>query len=133
MIIAPIEGSPAEKAGLKPGDVILRSTARRLDGLTPDEARDRVRGKAGTEVKLHIQRFEARASGARGVRGARRSAAPAPSTGPRQLLEEFDVTLVREKIQRREVTSRELADGTVGYVRAARASAKPARRSSGRR
>jgi carboxyl-terminal processing protease len=35
---------------------------------------------------------------------------------PRELLEEFDVTLVRAKIQRREVTSRELSEGTVGYV-----------------
>ncbi|MEZ0240507.1 MAG: S41 family peptidase, partial [Chloroflexota bacterium] len=50
VIIAPIEGSPAEKAGLKPGDVILMIDGSTLDGLTPDEARDRVRGKAGTEV-----------------------------------------------------------------------------------
>ena len=113
VVIAPIEGSPAEKAGLRPGDVILMVDGSRLDGLTPDEARDRVRGKAGTEVKLNIQRFEAPAPApAPGT-----SAPPAPTSGPRQLLEEFDVTIVREKIQRREVTSRELADGTVGYVR----------------
>jgi carboxyl-terminal processing protease len=36
---------------------------------------------------------------------------------PRTLLEELDVTIVRDKIQRREVTSRELVDGTVGYDR----------------
>ena len=106
VIIAPIEGSPAEKGGLRPGDVVLAIDGKTLDGLTPDEARDRVRGKAGTEVKLHIQRFG--------------PVAPAPSPGaspkPRELVDEFDISLVRAKIERREVTSRELADGKVGYV-----------------
>jgi len=121
VIIAPIEGSPAEKAGLKPGDVILMVDGSRLDGLTPDEARDRVRGKAGTEVKLHIQRFESAAPAASA--GPAGSGAPGGSAGPssapsrRTLLDEFDITLTRDKIQRREVTSRELAGGTVGYDR----------------
>ena len=44
VIIAPIEGSPAESAGLKPGDVVTAIDGSTLDGLTPDEARDRVRG-----------------------------------------------------------------------------------------
>src|SRR5688500_16087692 len=118
VIIAPLDGSPAEKAGLRPGDVILSVDGSTLDGLTPDEARDRVRGKAGTEVKLHIQRFAAPvpAPTPAGTTAPDGSPAPAPSRAPRQLLEEFDVTVVRAKIQRREVTSRELADGTVGYV-----------------
>jgi carboxyl-terminal processing protease len=140
VIIAPIEGSPAEQAGLKPGDVISEIDGSTLDGLTPDQARDRVRGKAGTEVRLHIQRFEAptpvasneppasgqaspdaspNASPADGPSGsAAPITTPAPVTTPepRTLLDEFDITLVRAKIQRREVTARELADGTVGYV-----------------
>ena len=107
VIIAPLEGSPAERGGLKPGDIVVSIDGKTLDGLTPDEARDRVRGKAGTEVKLHIQRFG--------------PVVPVPSAGaptaaPRDLLEAFDVTLVREKIERREVTSKVLADGKVGYV-----------------
>ena len=117
VIIAPIEGSPAEKAGLRPGDVILMVDGSRLDGLTPDEARDRVRGKAGSEVKLHIQRFEAPDPAPTSTAAPGSSAAPTGTPAPRELLEEFDVTLVRAKIQRREVTARELAGGTVGYAR----------------
>ena len=46
------------RAGCKPGDVILKVDGVALDGLNPDQARDKVRGKAGTEVTLHIQRFD---------------------------------------------------------------------------
>lgn len=113
VIIAPLDGSPAEKAGLKPGDVVLKVDGSTLDGLTPDEARDRVRGKAGTEVTLTIQRFGPASPIPTGAAG---SPVPGATQPPRQLLQEFDVTLVRAKVQRREVTSRVLANGTVGYV-----------------
>lgn len=125
VIIAPLDGSPAQAAGLKPGDVITEVDGKTLDGLTPDEARDRVRGKAGTEVALHIQRFEApvavtpapsASTGAGSTAAPGGSPAPAAPPKPRKLLEEFDVTIVRAKIQRREVTTRELAGGTVGYI-----------------
>ena len=114
VIIAPLEGSPAEGAGLKPGDVIAAVDGKTLDGLTPDEARDRVRGKAGTEVTLHILRY-ASLPAPSGAPGA--TSAPAPSATPRAPIAEFDVVLVRAKIQRREVTAKDLAGGTVGYVR----------------
>lgn len=116
VIINPIEDSPAEAAGLKPGDVIATVDGATLDGLTPDEARNLVRGPAGTQVKLHIQRFAAGAPSATGAADA--SPTPGESSALRRhLLEEFDVTLTRAKIQRREVTTRELANGTVGYIR----------------
>lgn len=109
VIIAPIEGSPAEGAGLKPGDVVTAIDGSTLDGLTPDEARDRVRGKAGTEVTLHIERYAA-------PTGSPAPTASGASPAPRQLLDSFDVKITRAKVQRREVTSRVIADGTVGYI-----------------
>lgn len=113
VVIAPLDGSPAEKAGLQPGDIILKVDGSTLDGLTPDEARNLVRGKAGTEVVLRIQRFAAPNPL---PTGDVPSLIPGATPAPRQLLQEFDVTLVRAKVQRREVTSRVLANGTVGYV-----------------
>ena len=119
VVVKPIEGSPAEAAGLKPGDIIAAVDGASLDGLSPDDARNKVRGKAGTEVKLHIQRFAVpgSASPAPLATGPGATTSPGVTTAPRQLLQEFDVTLVRAKIQRREVTARELAGGTVGYIR----------------
>jgi carboxyl-terminal processing protease len=56
VIIAPISGSPAEKAGLRPGDIILRVDDRSVLGLNTAEVGGMVRGPAGTSVKLTIQR-----------------------------------------------------------------------------
>jgi carboxyl-terminal processing protease len=55
-IISPIEGSPAEAAGLKPGDAIIAIDDEDMAGSTPEEARQKVLGPAGTEVKLTITR-----------------------------------------------------------------------------
>jgi carboxyl-terminal processing protease len=92
LITNPLSGSPAEKAGLKAGDLVLATDGASLDGLTVDGARDRIRGPKGTIVTLMIQRG---------------SAAP------------FEVRITRDLVQEREVTSKTLAGGTVGYVRLA--------------
>jgi len=114
VVIAPIEGSPAEAAGLLAGDVIAAVDGETVDGLTSEQARDRVRGKAGTSVVLHIERYALPSTATPAPSGT-----PDATPAPRQLLEAFDVTIVRAKVQRREVTSRVIADGTVGYVRLA--------------
>ncbi len=90
VIVAPIDGSPALKAGLKPGDVVAKVDGSTLDGLTPNEARDRIRGKKGTDVVLTIERSGVSA---------------------------FDVTITRDVVRQREVITEEYANGTIAYVR----------------
>lgn len=54
-IISPIADSPAEEAGLKPGDKILEINGKTTDGMTSTEAALKIQGPAGTTVKLIIQ------------------------------------------------------------------------------
>jgi carboxyl-terminal processing protease len=90
IVVSPIQGSPAEKAGIKAGDAILAVDGAALDGLTVDSARDRVRGKKGTEVVLTIKRGQDKP---------------------------FDVGIVRDVILQKEVIEEDLAGGTIGYIR----------------
>jgi carboxyl-terminal processing protease len=89
VVTKPLAGSPAEKAGVKAGDVITSVDGTSLDGLSPTDATNKIRGAAGTSVTLHIERTGSAA---------------------------FDVTIVRAKIQREEVITKDLSNGTVGYV-----------------
>jgi carboxyl-terminal processing protease len=92
VIVAPIEGSPAKAAGLRPGDFILATDGVPLDGLSVDGARDRIRGPKGTTVTLTVKRG---------------------TDTP------FDLAITRDVIQQKEVDSKALADGRIGYVRLA--------------
>lgn len=88
VIVAPIDGSPAEAAGLQPGDRILEVDGQTTVGETLSSLVYVVRGEEGTDVTLTIQRGE----------------------------DTFDVTITRGVIDLHEVSS-ELLDGGVGYVR----------------
>lgn len=56
VIIKPMEGSPAEKAGLLPGDVISKVDGEPYTLETITAISDKIKGKAGTKVKLEICR-----------------------------------------------------------------------------
>lgn len=55
-VIAPIEGTPADKAGLKSKDIILKINDESTLGMTIDEAVGIMRGKVGTPIDLTIVR-----------------------------------------------------------------------------
>src|SRR5262245_51860869 len=89
VVVSPLDGSPAEKAGIQAGDEITAVDGASVDGLTVDGARDKVRGKKGTQVTLTI------------VRG---KAAP------------IDITVTRDVIISKEVITKTLGGGAVGYI-----------------
>ena len=56
VIISPIEGSPAARAGIEPGDVIKRVDGVEISTLEFDDAINRMQGPAGSEVELVVDR-----------------------------------------------------------------------------
>lgn len=55
-VIAPLPGSPAEKAGLIAGDMLVRIDGESTEGWSIDEAVRKIRGEKGTEVTLSVFR-----------------------------------------------------------------------------
>ncbi|MFJ7932853.1 S41 family peptidase [Sporosarcina sp. NPDC096371] len=58
IIVAPVKGSPSEKAGLQPYDEIVRIDGETLDGDSLQDVVQRIRGKQGTAVTMTIYRPE---------------------------------------------------------------------------
>ncbi len=88
-VIAPIDDTPAAKAGLKPGDLIAKINGEDTSNMSVDTAVSKIRGQAGTKVTLKIVR----------------SGTPDP----------FDVTIVRANITVPSVKS-SLKNGNVAYI-----------------
>ena len=89
-VISPIEGSPAEEAGMKPGDVIVSIDGRGMDKTNAVEALDLIRGREGTGITLSVRR-----EGEDEVR---------------------DFAIVRRIIKLRSVESR-LVEENIGYIK----------------
>ena len=89
-VVSPIEGSPAFRAGLKPGDLITRIDDTPVKGLSVDQAVRRMRGEPNTKVNLTVfRKSESRT---------------------------FPVTIVREEIRMQSVRARMVEPG-YGWVR----------------
>jgi carboxyl-terminal processing protease len=86
-IIAPVAGSPAAKAGLKPNDVISEINGVSTSGLTADTGVEKIRGKAGTKVTLQV------------IRGS----------------QTLNFTITRENINAPSVTTK-ILKGNIGYM-----------------
>jgi carboxyl-terminal processing protease len=54
IVVAPLDGSPAQKAGVKAGDTILRVNDEAIAGWTLAQTVDKIRGPKGTEVKITL-------------------------------------------------------------------------------
>jgi carboxyl-terminal processing protease len=87
VVVAPLDDSPAERAGLRAGDIVLAVDGETVEGTDLTEAVQHIRGETGTDVTLTLRRGD----------------------------EEFDLTITRAEIELREVTSRMLENG-VGYI-----------------
>lgn len=82
-------GSPAERGGLKPGDLIIAVDGTPIEGETVEQVALRIRGPAGTDVVLTIKRGEN---------------------------EPIDITLTRAEIDIPSLSS-QMLQGNVGYIR----------------
>ncbi|MBI3669321.1 MAG: S41 family peptidase [Acidobacteria bacterium] len=56
VVVAPFVGSPAYKAGIRPGDVIVRVDDKPTDGLSTAEVADLLKGPKGTVVRITVAR-----------------------------------------------------------------------------
>jgi len=91
VIVAPMDGSPAQQAGLHPGDIILKVNSENVAGLPIDQVVSRILGPAGTSVALTIL---------------------TPETGQTR-----DVTLVRAHITLQNVFWQQLPGTQIAHVR----------------
>ena len=91
IVLAPFVGSPAYKAGIRPGDIILKVDGKSCTGLTTTEVADMLKGAKGTTV--HI------------------------SLGREGWDKPIDVTVVRDEIPRPGVEYFTMVKPGIGYVR----------------
>lgn len=90
IIVSPLANTPAERAGLRAGDVVVAIDDEPVDGLSLTEAITRIRGPRGTTVRLTVIH----------------PGESAPVT----------LEIVRDRISVPTVESRRLADGKIGYI-----------------
>jgi carboxyl-terminal processing protease len=91
VIVAPMDGSPAQQVGLHPRDIILKVEGEDVAGLPIDQVVSRILGPAGSSVTLTILTLETRQT--------------------------RDVTLVRAHITLQNVTWQRMPDTQIAHMR----------------
>jgi carboxyl-terminal processing protease len=89
-VVAPIEDTPAYKAGVKAGDLVIKLDETPVKGMTLNDAVKKMRGKPKTSIKLTIIR--------------------------KGEMKPLEITIVRDKIKVQSVKSKMVEDG-YGYLR----------------
>lgn len=89
-VVSPIEGSPADRAGIKAGDRIIRINGKSTREIDLSETVGMMRGKSGTHIQITIQREDNK--------------------------HPFDVSVMRKVIQVPSIRA-ELLPGNIGYAR----------------
>ena len=90
IINEPYKGLPADKAGLKAGDIVLELDGLNMEKATVKDVSDKLKGTPGTSVKLKVQRP--------GVE------------------KPIDVSIEREKIEIDPIAHADVMDGNIGYI-----------------
>lgn len=93
-VVSPITGGPSEQLGILPGDRIIKIDGKSVIGITNDEVRQKLRGKAGTQVNVTIVR---------------------PGS-----TKQLEYTIVRDKIPIYSVDAHFMIDDKTGYVSVSR-------------
>ena len=90
-VIAPTDDSPAKRAGIMAGDVLIKIDGEDTESMSMDDAAKLIRGKKGSSVVLTIERFNEE--------------------------EPIDFTLTREDIPVKDVSYFGMLDENIGYIR----------------
>jgi carboxyl-terminal processing protease len=90
-VISPLEGTPAYRVGLRPGDKIIEVNGESTEGWSIEKTVNTLRGEPGTEVNLKIKRI--------GVD------------------EPFDVKIIREIIEIKPIPIAEIFENDIGYIK----------------
>ena len=93
-VIAPTDDSPAKRAGIMAGDVLIKIDGEDTESMSMDDAAKLIRGKKGSSVVLTIERFNEE--------------------------EPIDFTLTREDIPVKDVSYFGMLDERIGYIRLTR-------------
>ena len=104
MISEPFEGTPAAKAGLKAGDILMEIDGKDLAGKNNAEVSQMLRGQAGTSFKLKVNRPNAKGGNT-----------------------PMEFTIVRESIQNPAIPYAAVLDNQVGYINLSTFSGNPSK------